>query len=55
MIVQIIINFTDFVNGAKRAKLVERLRHLCELYDRPVLIIEKDRVKPGEMPSTKSL
>ena len=40
--------WSEFSNGANRTKLTERIQALNELYDRPVLIIEKDRVKPGE-------
>ena len=39
---------TDFGNGANKSKLVDRVRHLCELFDRPCLILEKDRVKPAD-------
>lgn len=35
-------------NGANASKLVDKMRLMCDLYDRPCLIIEKDRVKPGE-------
>ncbi|XP_064622547.1 uncharacterized protein LOC135484794 [Lineus longissimus] len=45
---------SDLVNGAKKSKLVDRLRYMCDLYDRPVLIIEKDRIKPGEVPHKKT-
>lgn len=38
----------DVANGANSPKLVECMRRMCDLYDRPCLIIEKDRVKPGE-------
>ncbi|XP_048586442.1 uncharacterized protein LOC5503392 isoform X2 [Nematostella vectensis] len=39
---------SDVANGANSAKLVSRMRLLCTLYDRPCIIIEKDRVRPGE-------
>jgi len=39
---------SDVANGANSQKLVEYMRRMCDLYDRPCLIIEKDRVKPGE-------
>lgn len=39
---------SDVANGANSPKLVECMRRMCDLYDRPCLIIEKDRVKPGE-------
>ena len=42
----------DFTTGAQKAKLVDRIRQLCELFDRPCLIVEKDRVKPGEEKAT---
>ena len=38
----------DVANGANSPKLVECMRRMCDLYDRPCLIIEKDRVRPGE-------
>lgn len=38
----------DVASGANSPKLVECVRRMCDLYDRPCLIIEKDRVKPGE-------
>ena len=40
--------WSEFSNGANREKLTERIQVLKELYDRPILIVEKDRVKPGE-------
>lgn len=40
--------WSEFSNGANRAKLIERMQHLGELYDRPCLIVENDRVKPGK-------
>lgn len=39
---------SDVASGANSQKLVECIRRMCDLYDRPCLIIEKDRVKPGE-------
>ncbi|XP_054758508.2 Fanconi anemia group M protein-like [Lytechinus pictus] len=36
---------SEFANGANRQKLLDRVRHMCELFDRPCLIIEKDRDK----------
>ena len=35
----------EFANGANKQKLLDRVRHMCELFDRPTLIIEKDRDK----------
>ncbi|XP_013379529.1 Fanconi anemia group M protein [Lingula anatina] len=46
--------WSDFGNGAHRAKLVERVKRLTTLYDRPVVILEKDRVKTGEEKMSKS-
>ena len=40
--------WSEFSNGANREKLTERIQALKDLYDRPILIVEKDRVKPGE-------
>eukprot|EP00057_Strongylocentrotus_purpuratus_P017531 XP_011672005.1 PREDICTED: LOW QUALITY PROTEIN: Fanconi anemia group M protein [Strongylocentrotus purpuratus] len=36
---------SEFANGANKQKLLDRVRHMCELFDRPTLIIEKDRDK----------
>ena len=47
--------WSEFSNGANRAKLSERIQSLSDLYDRPVLIIENDRVKPGEEKFVKPL
>ena len=40
--------FIDISNGANFQKLVDRMRWMCDLFDRPCVIIEKDRLKPGE-------
>lgn len=47
--------WAEFSNGANRAKMIERMQHLGELYDRPCLIIEKDRVKIGEEKNSRPL
>ncbi|XP_063296190.1 Fanconi anemia group M protein isoform X2 [Pelobates fuscus] len=39
---------SEFSNSANRSKLVERVKHLQNLFERVCLILEKDRVKPGE-------
>ncbi|XP_046545963.1 Fanconi anemia group M protein-like isoform X3 [Haliotis rubra] len=44
---------SDFSNGAQRGKLIDRVQQMRELYDRCCLIVEKDRVKPGEEKSAK--
>ncbi|XP_022090579.1 Fanconi anemia group M protein-like isoform X2 [Acanthaster planci] len=41
-------SMSDFGNGANKNKLIDRVRHLCDLFDRPCLILEKDRVKPAD-------
>ncbi|KAI8483973.1 hypothetical protein Bbelb_382360 [Branchiostoma belcheri] len=41
---------SDFSNSTNREKLVQRVQELCELFDKPCLIVEKDRVKPGMEP-----
>ncbi|XP_078592981.1 Fanconi anemia group M protein-like isoform X1 [Branchiostoma floridae x Branchiostoma japonicum] len=41
---------SDFGNSTNREKLVQRVQELCELFDKPCLIVEKDRVKPGMEP-----
>ncbi|XP_064600468.1 Fanconi anemia group M protein-like [Liolophura sinensis] len=40
--------WADFANGSHRAKLQERVQEMCTLFDRPCLIIERDKTKPGE-------
>ncbi|XP_072171762.1 Fanconi anemia group M protein homolog isoform X2 [Diadema setosum] len=35
----------EIANGANWQKLLDRVRHMCELFDRPCLIIERDRTK----------
>ena len=45
----------DFTNGANKKKLLDRLRLLCELFERPCLVVEKDRVKAGSKEPTKPL
>ncbi|OCT68313.1 hypothetical protein XELAEV_18039612mg [Xenopus laevis] len=39
---------SEFANAANRNKLVDRIQHLQHLFDRVCVVIEKDRVKPGE-------
>jgi len=48
-------SWSEFSNGSNRARLITRLQHLGELYDRPCLIVEKDRVKPGEEKAQRPL
>ncbi|XP_069117221.1 LOW QUALITY PROTEIN: Fanconi anemia group M protein-like [Argopecten irradians] len=40
--------WSEFTNGSNRAKLIDRIQQLCELYDRPCLIIESDPVKGSD-------
>ncbi|XP_060063063.1 Fanconi anemia group M protein-like [Ylistrum balloti] len=40
--------WSEFTNGSNRAKLVDRIHQLCDLYDRPCLIIESDPVKGSD-------
>ncbi|XP_076442631.1 Fanconi anemia group M protein-like [Babylonia areolata] len=42
------VSWSNFCNGSNRSKLSERLQQMQSLYDRCVVIVEKDRVKPGE-------
>ncbi|XP_071478011.1 uncharacterized protein [Diadema antillarum] len=35
----------EIANGANWQKLLDRVLHMCELFDRPCLIIERDRTK----------
>lgn len=46
--IALIFSPLDFVNGSNKAALTERIRHMSELFDRPCVIVENDRVKPGE-------
>ena len=46
---------TDIANGAKEGRLLKRLRSMCDQYERPVIIIEKERVKPKEKDTHKPL
>ncbi|XP_077319681.1 Fanconi anemia group M protein [Lithobates pipiens] len=39
---------SEFSNCTNRSKLAERIQNLRSVYDRVCLIVEKDRVKPGE-------
>uniref|UniRef100_A0A8C5Q7K5 ATP-dependent RNA helicase FANCM n=1 Tax=Leptobrachium leishanense TaxID=445787 RepID=A0A8C5Q7K5_9ANUR len=41
-------SLSDFSSGVNRSKLVERVKNLQNLFERVCLIVEKDRVKPGE-------
>ena len=50
-----LLNLVDFCNGANKNKLIERIRHMCDLFDRPIIIIEKDRVKAGEEKHAKTM
>ena len=48
--------WSEFTNGSRKDKLVERVTALCELFDKPALIIEKDSVKADDKnSSTKPL
>lgn len=39
---------SEFSSSVNRSKLVERIQHLHSMFERVCLIVEKDRVKPGE-------
>ncbi|KAM3918512.1 Fanconi anemia group M protein [Leptodactylus fuscus] len=39
---------SEFSNNTNRNKLVDRIQHLNSMFERVCLIVEKDRVKPGE-------
>ncbi|XP_071963956.1 Fanconi anemia group M protein-like, partial [Antedon mediterranea] len=41
-------SFSDFANGANRNKLIDQVRYACQLFDRPCLIVETDRLKKPE-------
>ncbi|KAL8589791.1 hypothetical protein ACOMHN_020794 [Nucella lapillus] len=47
------IVWSNFCNSSNRSKLTQRLKHMLSLYDRCVMIVEKDRVKPGEEKNKK--
>ncbi|KAG1700086.1 Fanconi anemia group M protein [Nymphon striatum] len=40
--------YSEFCNSANKKKLIDRIRYMCELFDRPYIIIEKDRIKNKE-------
>ncbi|OWF50822.1 Fanconi anemia group M protein [Mizuhopecten yessoensis] len=40
--------WSEFTNGSNHSKLIDRIQQLCELYDRPCLIIESDPVKGSD-------
>ena len=44
--------WSEFTNGSRKDKLVERVTALCELFDKPALIIEKDSVKADDKSSS---
>ncbi|XP_041350852.1 LOW QUALITY PROTEIN: Fanconi anemia group M protein-like [Gigantopelta aegis] len=46
--------WSDFSNGANRKKLIDRVQRMQSLYDRCCIIVEKDRVKPGEEKSPRA-
>ncbi|XP_075470486.1 Fanconi anemia group M protein isoform X1 [Ascaphus truei] len=39
---------SEFANSTNKNKLVERIQHLQNVFERVCLIVEKDRVKPGD-------
>ncbi|XP_069591061.1 Fanconi anemia group M protein [Ranitomeya imitator] len=39
---------SEFSHNANKSKLVDRIQHLHSMFERVCLIVEKDRVKPGE-------
>ncbi|XP_061173953.1 Fanconi anemia group M protein-like [Saccostrea echinata] len=47
--------WSEFTNGSRKDKLIERVTALCDLFDKPALIIEKDHVKADEKNSGKPL
>ncbi|XP_047480213.1 uncharacterized protein LOC125032872 [Penaeus chinensis] len=42
--------YSAFTNSKQRAKLIQRVQGMLDIYERSVLIIESDRIKPGESP-----
>lgn len=42
------MHWAEFSNGSNRKKIIQHIQHLCDLYERPCLIIEKDRSKTGD-------
>lgn len=48
--------WSEFTNGSRKDKLVERVTALCDLFDKPALIIERDNnVKADDKSSSKPL
>ncbi|XP_062593616.1 Fanconi anemia group M protein-like [Saccostrea cucullata] len=47
--------WSEFTNGSRKDKLLERVTALCDLFDKPALIIEKDHVKADDKNSSKPL
>lgn len=47
--------WSEFTNGSRKDKLVERVTALCDLFDKPALIIERDNVKADDKNSSKPL
>ncbi|XP_071795653.1 Fanconi anemia group M protein-like isoform X2 [Asterias amurensis] len=48
-------SMSDFGSSVNKNKLIDRVRHLCELFDRPCLILEKDRVKVSDAKNPKPM
>jgi hypothetical protein len=42
---KIVVPCLDFTNSSNKAKVFDRLRQMCTVFDRPCVIIEKDAVK----------
>uniref|UniRef100_UPI00398EBD50 Fanconi anemia group M protein isoform X2 n=1 Tax=Pristiophorus japonicus TaxID=55135 RepID=UPI00398EBD50 len=41
-------SLSEFANSVNRSKLVDRIQHLQAMFERVCLIVEKDRIKPGD-------
>ncbi|XP_048736157.2 Fanconi anemia group M protein-like isoform X2 [Ostrea edulis] len=48
-------HWSEFTKGSRKDKLLERVTALCDLFDKPALIIEKDSTKTDDKNSVKPL
>jgi len=38
----------DMTNNSKKVKIIDRVRHMCTVFDRVCVIVEKDQTKSWE-------
>jgi len=48
MVVNILCSVLDMTNSANKAKIVDRVRRMCTVFDRICVIVEKDPTKSWE-------